>query len=390
MSGDFLSTFFPSPPAGVIYTPCPPDLRYAWARSHKGAGAFALSGVTHSLCSQRAFDWLCELVSGPFEPYDALICTSRAVRNMVRAVTDGFADYLRERMGGSPQVRLRLEVIPLGVDVEKFRPPAPEERARSREMLAIADDEVVILFVGRLSYHAKAHPFPLFHGVAQAARNTGRKIHLLLSGWAHHEAVMQSFRDGASTLVGNVRVSFVDGADPEKRVAVWRAADLFTSLSDSIQETFGLVIVEAMASGLPVVATDWDGYRDLVADGETGLLVPTMMLAGATLDTTIRLQMEITDYDHFLAECSQAVAVDCTLAAEAFTRLVGDEPLRRRMGAAGRRRAVERFAWSHVIRTYEELWAQPGTRAARTTCDCSGLARIPFARCSRRGEEGLE
>ena len=64
------------------------------------------------------------------------------------------------------------------------------------------------------------------------------------------------------------------------RFQVWHAADLVVSLVDNIQETFGLVIVEAMASGLPVVATDWNGYRDLVVDGETGFLVPTTMCGG--------------------------------------------------------------------------------------------------------------
>ena len=44
---------------------------------------------------------------------------------------------------------------------------------------------------------------------------------------------------------------------------------------------FGLVIVEAMASGLPVVATDWNGYRDLVAHGDSGFLVPTAMVAAS-------------------------------------------------------------------------------------------------------------
>jgi hypothetical protein len=155
-----------------------------------------------------------------------------------------------------------------------------------------------------------------------------------------------------------VRVTFVDGTQPDTRFAVWHAADIFASLSDNIQETFGLVIVEAMASGLPVVASDWDGYRDLVSDGETGLLVPTLMVPGATADATTRLVLETHSYDHYLAECSQAVAVDCGRAAEALTRLVGDEALRRRMADAGRRRALRHFAWPEVIRAYEALWRE--------------------------------
>jgi hypothetical protein len=277
---------------------------------------------------------------------------------------------------------MRLEMIPLGVDTQKYRPATAEERALSREALGVGYDEVAVLFVGRLAHHAKAHPFPIYHAVAEAARATGRKVHLLMCGWASNQAVMQAFRDGAGTFARNVRVTFVDGTQPPMRSAAWLAADLFTSLVDNIQETFGLTIVEALASGLPVLATDWNGYRDLVVHGETGLLVPTLMIPGATQESTARLQLEATDYNLFLAECSQAVAVDCTLAAEAFAKLIGDEALRRQMGAAGRQRALKRFDWSHIIRAYEELWSsqeqerQEYTRG-QTPSNRIGPARYP-------------
>ena len=129
----------------------------------------------------------------------------------------------------------------------------------------------------------------------------------------------------------------MDGTRPETRAAVWHAADIFSSLSDNIQETFGLVIVEALASGLPVVASNWDGYRDLVTEGETGLLVPTLMIPGATADATARLVLESHSNELYLAECSQAVAVESTSAARAFSRLIAKEGERRRMGDAARR-----------------------------------------------------
>jgi hypothetical protein len=159
---------------------------------------------------------------------------------------------------------------------------------------------------------------------------------------------------------------------------VWPAADVFTLLPDNIQETFGLVVVEAMAAGLPVVGSDWDGYRDLVADGETGFLVPTRMVRGATAGATGRLMFGGVNYDHFLAEVSQAAAVDPAAAAEAMTRLVGDDALRRRMGEAGRRLAVERFAWEHVIRAYESLWAEQQRELAnRPPTAAPGPVRYP-------------
>jgi len=352
----FLDSFRATPPAPVLYTPCPPDPSFAWARLHIGPAAFALSGVTHTLCTAGAARVLCELLTAPYEPYDVLICTSAAVVRMVRAVTGAYADYLRDRFGGSPALRPRLETIPLGVNTDRFHPATPAERARRRAALNVADDAVAVLFVGRFTPHAKAHPFPMFQGLARAVQATGRRAHLLLSGWAPNDALLRAFLDGLRAFAPGLPVSVVNGMDPDLRFGVWHAADVFTSLADSIQETFGLVILEAMACGLPVVASDWDGYRDLVVPGETGLLVPTCMVQDSTADATLRLLLGGIDYDGFLAETNQAVAVDPAAAAEAYGRLLLDPALRQRMGAMGRRRVQENFTWARVVRAYEDLW----------------------------------
>jgi glycosyltransferase involved in cell wall biosynthesis len=193
----FHTRFFPQPPAPLLYTPHPPDTRFAWPRQHGGPTAFALCGVTHTLSTAPSISHLCHLVTTPYESYDALICTSLAVLRLVQTVTGTYADYLRERHGGSPGTRLQLAMIPLGVDPPKFRPPTLEERSARRQALGILDDEVVVLFVGRLSHHAKAHPFPLYHGIDRAARRTGRKVHLVMCGWAANAAVQKAFADGA-------------------------------------------------------------------------------------------------------------------------------------------------------------------------------------------------
>jgi glycosyltransferase involved in cell wall biosynthesis len=341
----------------VLHFPGPPDSRFAWARHNTGA-RFALTGVTHTLSTRAAMQSLCDLVFAPFEPFDALVCTSRAVANLVRAVTEAQLDYLRDRFGGLPRLRPRLEVLPLGVNPERFRPPRASERASERARIGAADDETVVLCVGRLSHHAKAHPFPAFHAAEQAAKRTGRKVRLVFAGWAAHPAIDKAFRDGAKQFAPSVAVAFVDGLDGAIRDGVWKAADICVSLPDNIQETFGLVVIEAMASGLPIVGSDWNGYRDLIVDGETGYLIPTRMVLGATAQSTSRLLFGHGNYDHFLAECSQATAVDPAVAADTLTRLIDDAPCRKRMGAAGRKRVLQHFTWESVIRAYETLWAE--------------------------------
>ncbi|MCA9062368.1 MAG: glycosyltransferase family 4 protein [Planctomycetaceae bacterium] len=353
----FPDQFLPTPPAPVLHFPNPADPAYAWARQtcpHR----VAFSGVTHTLCTPRAVDVIRRLVTDPWEPYDRLICTSSAVVNMVQSVTNNYAEFLRDRFGGQPQARIGLEQIPLGVNVDRFRPATTEERTAQRRQREIVDDELVVLFVGRLSHHAKAHPFPLLRAVQMAATRTSQRLRLLMCGWFSSEPVANAFQDAVRAVCPGVRVDFVDGLSAENRSGVWKAADVFVSLVDNIQETFGLVIVEAMASGLPVVASDWNGYRDLVVPGETGFLIPTYAPSDAMPNLTLQLLTGEINYDHFLARSTQAVTVDCTAAANALTELCQDAALRRRMGEAGRRRVLQTFDWQHVIRRYEAMWQE--------------------------------
>jgi glycosyltransferase involved in cell wall biosynthesis len=375
----FHEAFLANPPAQILHQPSPPEERFAWARRLEAPDAFALSGVTHTLSSLQAARVLQGLVTGPFESYDALICTSRDVTEMVRTATQAYADYLRELHGGNPALRLRLETIPLGVDLTKHRPATPQERTEWRKSLGIDDDAVVVLYVGRLSFHAKAHPFPMFDGLARAARLTGKKVHLLLAGWAASPSIAEAFRGGARVLAPGITTTLIDGTSPANRSGIWHAADVFASLSDNIQETFGLAITEAMARGLPVVASDWAGYRDQVIDGQTGMLIPTRMVRGVTPSAASRHLVRETDYDRYLAESSQAVVVEPGPAADAFARLIAEPELRLRMGRAGLDRASKYFSWPRVIREYERLWQeQDEERRSRG-------ARVPGTRRAGRG-----
>jgi glycosyltransferase involved in cell wall biosynthesis len=353
---NFIERFCSSPPAPVLHTPCISDPAYAWTRHTCAPHAFALSGVTHTLCGASAAQRINELVTAPFEPYDAVVCTSRAAVQMIRTVTQTYTEHLRQRHGGMPQLQPRLELIPLGVNPERFRPATDTERAQHRAAFNIAPEAIAVLFVGRFTPHAKAHPYPMLQGLARAAQATGQRVHLILAGWSPNDALQRALLEALQAFVPGMPVSIVNGMDPVYRRGVWLAADIFTSLVDNIQETFGLVMLEAMASGLPVVATDWDGYRDLIVHDETGIMVPTLMPHGATADTTLRLLLGAVDYDSFLAECNQAVTVDVDSAAKAYIRLLKDAELRRRMGAAGRQRVLENFTWERVIRNYEQLW----------------------------------
>jgi hypothetical protein len=257
-----------------------------------------------------------------------------------------------------------LPVIPLGVDCARFAPDAAA-RAAQREALGIAQDEIAFLFVGRLSFHAKAHPYPMYRALERAAQQTGKRLHLIQAGWFANDFIEGAFRDGARDFCPSVTAHFLDARRPEVRFAIWQAADIFTSLSDNIQETFGLTPIEAMAAGLPSVVSDWDGYKDTVQHGEHGFRIPTLAPPpGQGGDLADAHAIGIDTYDRYCGYASQFIAVDLNATAEAYATLIGNPNLRVKLGESARKAAQANFDWRHVIARYQELWADLAARRA--------------------------
>lgn len=359
---------------GCLFYPGLPPAHWAWVRRRGGQRRFSLCGVTHTTASERAMAALCATLSAPFQTWDAVVCTSRAVHAMVERLLDGYSEFLLERCGGRAIPRPQLPVIPLGVDCQALEPDADaRERGRLlRQRIGIAGDTVVALFVGRLSYHGKAHPLPLYLALERARRATGGPLCLLLSGWFANDAIREQFVAGARRYCPSVQLVAVDGRRPEARVDVWHAADLFVSPSDNVQETFGLAPIEAMAAGLPCVISDWDGYRDGVREGEEGFLVPTWLAPpGSGEALAERQQLGIDDYDRFIGRVSQFSAVEVEPMQRALETLIANPDLRRDMGERARRRARLEYDWPVVIARYEALWSE---LAARRSADRESAA----------------
>jgi starch synthase len=344
---------------GTLYLPGPNLDTYANQRLRVGVDAYSLCGVTHTTATHGAMDAIANLLTTPVMPWDALICTSTAVRSTAETILQAQTEFLSWRFGSPINPTLpQLPVIPLGIQCEDFSFSA-DDHAAARAKLGIADDEIVFLFVGRLSYHAKAHPHAMLLALEAVARETGKRITLLQCGWFANAGIEATFREAPAKVCPNVRCLFTDGRDTDVRGASWAASDVFISLSDNYQETFGITPIEAMAAGLPVIVSDWDGYKDTVPDGVTGFRIPTWSLADDNVHGfAARHEARFDTYDRYCGYTCQTVAVDQQALQARITDLVENEALRKRMGAAGRAHAYATYDWNIVYKQYLALWAE--------------------------------
>lgn len=340
--------------AGAVYYPSPPPKDFAFSRMLTGASEFSIFGVTHTLSSTGAMDQVADLLMPPFQPWDALICTSAAAKTFVTRLQDEMRGYWRETLGATRFVDVQLPTIPLGVDTPAFA-CSPVQRGAARNALGLGDGEVAFLFAGRLSFHAKANPAPMYQALEKAAK-AHKNIVCIEAGLHPNDVISGSFREAQKALAPSVRFISVDGRNDEAFKNAWRGADVFVSLSDNIQETFGLTPVEAMAAGLPVLVSDWNGYKDTIRDGIDGYRIPTILPPpGSGGDLGARYALGQENYDFFIGRSSLATVVDPDAAAEAIARLASDGALRKSMGEAGRLHAVAEFDWPVILRRYSAL-----------------------------------
>ncbi|MGB0682449.1 MAG: tetratricopeptide repeat protein [Magnetovibrionaceae bacterium] len=343
-------------------------------RAFGGQRAYSICGMAFGLAQESAQDSLASLITAPLQPWDALVCPSLVAKNTIKRLFDSLGEYYDQRFGGYAQCEAQLPVIPFGVDCDALEPRRQQgdsqqdgERALIRHRHDIADDDLCLLYVGRLSFHAKSHPIALFQAAAEARRRTGRRLHILMCGWFANDGIAEQFRTASRLYCPDVPVHFLDGRDPATRRAVWRAGDIFVSLNDSLQSAQGTAVIEAMAAGLPVIASDWGAIGEALRHGIDGFLIPTWLPAGGYggaigLDEALghgqhdRLQA----YNLHAGQVSQTTVVDAAAAAEALTLLAGDRDLRRRLGESARARARARYDWRVVIAAYQVLWRELG------------------------------
>jgi D-inositol-3-phosphate glycosyltransferase len=237
--------------------------------------------------------------SAVLEAADRVICATELERDSLRQLYGAPAD--------------KVEVIPLGVDLDRFR---PTKKLAARKALGLHDERIV-LFVGRIE---PLKGLDILINAASLLESDVECTVLVVGGDDSSETRVQELRDLARDRGIEHRVAFVGAVDHETLPLYYNAADV--CVVPSHYESFGLVAVEAMASGIPVVASRVGGLTGTIKDGETGYLIPWL--------------------------CPEPFA-------ERIELLLENEPLRNNLGEAARE-AMSRYRWENVASSVLDLY----------------------------------
>jgi D-inositol-3-phosphate glycosyltransferase len=312
-----------------------------------------ITGMTHTMSYSFLMPLWMQFLLGHILPCDAIVCTSKAVREMLQNTLELLSDRLSARLSARiPAFRGLLEVIPLGVDLEYWTPE--DNKAEAKRHLELPDRSCLILCPGRFSTHDKMDLRPLLLVVRRLLAMLGPdffKVVLVGDDLRMKDGESKQIQAFVEKL-GLTQVVRIDtDGTPSRMRQYYRAADIFVSLVDNLQETFGLTVIQAMACGLPTVVSDWNGYKETVVHGETGFRVRTYW---TECDGQISTLQRAWIVDHLLL--AQSVAIDVDEMLESLYILTVNAEVRRRFGQAGRKRAEELYAWPVVIRQYRKLW----------------------------------
>ncbi len=303
---------------------------HTWYSMMAGLWAKILYGIplvitTHSLEPLRP--WKSEQLGRGYQLSSWIERTAMGAADAIVAVSETTRCEVLECYGGDPE---RVKVIHNGIDPYQFKPIDPKPTLAK---YGIDPDRPYILFVGRVTRQKG-----IMH-LVRALRHVQADVPAILCAGAPDTVEIGREMEGAVADLQRVRpnVRWIAEMVPvPSLVGLYSAAALF--VCPSVYEPFGIINLEAMACGVPVVATKVGGIPEAVADGETGILVPIEQKASP--------DFEPREPERFSRDL--AAAID---------RLLADPALRKRMGTAGRRRVEERFAWSSIARRTIDVYS---------------------------------
>ncbi len=326
----------------VFHTGEPWIDRLADMRQMYAIAPFPITGRAHSLNQDIGLKQLQNVVLADHYPWDSILCSSQASRTVFEKMFQAVELQHQNKL----QWQGRLDILPLGV--ESLSLP---DKTTARERLGISPDCFLMLSLGRFSASDKMDLHPLLLALREMVFAADVPLCLYLAGDGEPlDPYVQSLLSTSCELLIDDSVRFDLEVDEQKKQLLLAAADVFISVADSYQESFGITPVEAMMAELPVVLSDWNGYQELISDGVEGFKIPTV--SGGVCNQHIS-----SPYDSRPAATIQAgtTAIDVNHLIKVLSRMAGDREMCRKQGLAGRKRAKAIYSWPVLVAQYQNL-----------------------------------
>ena len=305
---------------------------HTWYANAAGHLAKLLHGIPHVVTAhslEPLRPWKAEQLGGGYRISSEIERTAFESADAVIAVSHGMrADILRCYPGIDPA---KVRVVHNGIDLDRWRPVDEPEIVRG---FGIDPSRPSVIFVGRIT-RQKGLPYLL-----AAARQLPPEVQLILcAGTPDTPEILTEVQAGVAALQAERSgVIWIDRLLSQPELAALLSAST-TFVCPSVYEPLGIVNLEAMACGLPVVGTATGGIPEVVADGVTGRLVPIQQVDDGT-GTPL-------DPERFIADL-----------AAALSAVVADPAAARVMGIAGRRRAEAEFSWATIAERTRAIYAE--------------------------------
>ncbi|WBU38581.1 glycogen synthase [Homoserinibacter sp. YIM 151385] len=303
---------------------------HTWYANGAGHLAKLLHGIPHVVTAhslEPLRPWKAEQLGGGYRVSSWIEQTAFEAADAVIAVSAGMAaDILRSYPAIDSS---RVHVVHNGIDLERWHRVDEPELVRS---LGVDPDRPSVVFVGRIT-RQKGLPYLL-----EAARRLPADVQLVLcAGAPDTPEILAEVQAGVAALQAERSgVVWLDRLLSQPELAALLSAAT-TFVCPSVYEPLGIVNLEAMACGAAVVGTATGGIPEVVADGETGRLVPIEQVQDGT-GTPV-------DPERFVADL-----------AATLTEVTRDPDAATRMGEAGRRRAEQHFSWGAIATRTREIY----------------------------------
>jgi starch synthase len=303
---------------------------HTWYANAAGHIAKLLHGVPHVVTAhslEPLRPWKAEQLGGGYRVSSWVEKTAFEGADRVIAVSDGMR---RDILAAYPSLDpAKVTVVYNGIDLDRWQPLEDDDRARA---LGVDPDRPAVVFVGRIT-RQKGLPYLL-----RAARLLPKEVQVVLcAGAPDTPEIMAEVTRGVEQLQEERDgVVWIDKllSNEDLRI-VLSASTVF--VCPSIYEPLGIVNLEAMACGLPVVGTATGGIPEVIVDGVTGRLVPIDQATDGTGTPT--------DPDAFVAALGAALI-----------EVVSDPERAELMGSAGRLRAETDFSWTSIAEQTREIY----------------------------------